>query len=88
MNKAQGAMKGGRGLRGNHIYALYRGDTYLMDGTLEEIAEKRGVKRVTLQWMLRPSYAKRYLSPPKRVPKRQCLTLTRLDDDEDADEDA
>ena len=52
------------------------------------IAEKRGVKRVTLQWMLRPSYAKRYLSPPKRVPKRQCLTLTRLDDDEDADEDA
>ena len=80
--------KGGRGIRDNHIYALYRGDTYLMDGTLEEIAEKRGVKRVTLQWMLRPSYAKRYLSPPKRVPKRQCLTLTRLDDDEDADEDA
>ena len=48
-------MKGGRGLRDHHIYALYRGDTYLMDGTLEEIAEKRGVKRVTLQWMLRPS---------------------------------
>ena len=41
--------KGGRGIRDNHIYALYRGDTYLMDGTLEEIAEKRGVKRVTLQ---------------------------------------
>lgn len=55
--------KGGRGIRDNHIYALYRGDTYLMDGTLEEIAEKR-------------------------VPKRQCLTLTRLDDDEDVDEDA
>lgn len=78
-------MKGGRGLRDHRIYALYRGETYLMDGTLEEIAKARGVKRVTLQWMLRPSYRKRYLKPPVRVQKRNCLTLTRLDDDEDAD---
>ena len=44
--------------------------------------------RVTTKLGHRLEEAKRYLSPPKRVPKRQCPTLTRLDDDEDADEDA
>ena len=29
-------------LRNTHIYALYRGDEYLMDGTLDEIAAARG----------------------------------------------
>ena len=79
-------MKGGRGLRDNHIYALYRGDTYLMDGTLEEIAEKRGVKRVTLQWMLHPTYRKRYLEGRRKDGRPHvCLALTRLDDDKDAE---
>lgn len=33
-----------------------------MDGTLDEIAERRNVKRETLQFMLTPSYRKRVKS--------------------------
>lgn len=41
------------------IYALYKGDEYIADGTLEEIAEKTGKKLASLEWMLTPSAKKR-----------------------------
>lgn len=41
------------------LYALYKGDKYLMDGTLRQIADRRGVKIETLWWMLSPAYRKR-----------------------------
>lgn len=34
----------------SHIYAAYRGDAYLMDGTLDEIAAALHRKRRNLQW--------------------------------------
>ena len=43
----------------NNIYALYRGDEYIMDGTLQEIADARGIKRDSLIWMQSPTYHKR-----------------------------
>lgn len=43
----------------NHIYALYKGDEYITDGTLEEIAEKTGRKLASLEWMLTPTAKKR-----------------------------
>lgn len=41
------------------IYALYKGDEYIADGTLEEIAEKTGKKPASLKWMLTPAAKKR-----------------------------
>lgn len=37
------------------IYALYKGDEYVTDGTLDEIAEKTGLKKSSLKWMKAPS---------------------------------
>ena len=37
------------------IYALYKGDEYIADGTLEELAEKTGLKKSSLRWMKTPS---------------------------------
>lgn len=41
------------------IYALYKGDEYITDGTLEEIADKTGKKLASLEWMLTPTAKKR-----------------------------
>lgn len=41
------------------IYALYKGDEYVTDGTLEELAEKTGKKLASLEWMLTPTAKKR-----------------------------
>lgn len=40
-------------------YALYKGDEYVTDGTLEELAEKTGKKLASLEWMLTPTAKKR-----------------------------
>lgn len=37
------------------IYALYRGEECIADGTLDEIAKKTGLKRSSLKWMKTPS---------------------------------
>lgn len=42
-----------------HIYALYKGEQNLMDGTLAEIAQRTGKTYNTLKWMTYPSYQKR-----------------------------
>lgn len=34
-----------------NIYALYRGEEYIMDGTIQEIAAKTGHKKTTLYWV-------------------------------------
>ncbi|WP_308546010.1 hypothetical protein [uncultured Selenomonas sp.] len=41
------------------IYALYKGDEYVTDGTLEELAGKTGKKLASLEWMLTPAAKKR-----------------------------
>ncbi|WP_301893794.1 hypothetical protein [Mitsuokella multacida] len=43
----------------NHIYALYKGEQNLADGTLAEIARKTGKTYNTLKWMTYQSYKKR-----------------------------
>ncbi len=42
------------------IYALYRGDENLMDGTLAQIAEARGIKIETLRYMTSNVYKRRH----------------------------
>lgn len=41
------------------IYAAYRGDRYIGEGTLTELAEMLKVKRQTLVWARYPSARKR-----------------------------
>lgn len=38
------------------IYALYKGDEYITDGTLRELSRKTGKKEATLKFMTTPSY--------------------------------
>lgn len=46
------------------IYAAYRGDRYIGEGTLSELAKLLGVKRQTLVWY-------RYPAAKKRVEKNE-----------------
>lgn len=57
----------------NRIYALYRGEEYLTDGTQEELAQYSGVKRKTIQFYTTPSWLKRS--------SEKALRVIALDDD-------
>ena len=41
------------------IYAAYRGDAYIGEGTLDEIAKMAGVSRATARWGISPTARKR-----------------------------
>ncbi|MGE7838026.1 hypothetical protein [Viridibacillus arvi] len=60
--------------RKHYVYALYKGENYLIDGTLDEIAEARGVSRETILFYGTPTHQKRI----KNVNK--CLLLVKLED--------
>jgi DNA-binding CsgD family transcriptional regulator len=51
------------------IYALYKGETLLADGTVNEIAEKMGVKISTVLYYRTPAYQRR----AKNVRNRRVL---------------
>ena len=40
------------------IYAAYRGDAYIGEGTLDEIAKMAGVSRATARWGIYPTARK------------------------------
>ena len=62
---------GGRACRNENIYALYKGEENIMDGTLDEIARARHIKRDTLQYMLTAAYRRR-VNEPSKDGKRRC----------------
>lgn len=62
---------GGRVRRNENIYALYKGEENIMDGTLDEIARARHIKRGTLQYMLTAVYRRR-INEPSKNGKRRC----------------
>lgn len=41
------------------IYALYKGEEILADGTIKEIAEKMGIKEKSLRFYRTPTYQHR-----------------------------
>lgn len=59
------------------VYALYRGEENLMDGTLKEIAKKHGVKIGTLKWMTSPIWKKR---KERAKHPRASLELVEIED--------
>lgn len=41
------------------IFALYKGDTYIMDGTVSEIAARLGISEFSVRMYHTPTYQKR-----------------------------
>lgn len=56
----------------NKIYALYKGEDFIADGTIQEIHEKTGKSVEFLKYMTYPIYAKRIKNSKNR------LTMTEL----------
>ncbi len=46
-------------------YALYKGDDFIALGTMQEIANKLGVKLATLQYYRTPTFQKRTINAKK-----------------------
>ena len=47
-------------------YALYKGDTYLYGGTIEELAKWLGVNERTIRFYTTPTYLKRFKNNENR----------------------
>lgn len=59
----------------NQVYALYRGDTFLEIGTIEEIADFLGLTVRSVRHYRTPSYR-------SRVNDRKAMWLIEIEDDE------
>lgn len=60
------------------IFAVYKGDEYIMDGTLQEIAEARGIKLNSARFLTYPCYKKRVDARLKKNPNSERVTLTYI----------
>lgn len=49
------------------IYALYKGDKWLCEGTVEELSKKRGVLKSTILYYGTASYQKRSVKGKNRL---------------------
>lgn len=67
-------MKGNHNFYNKHIYAAYRGDDYVMEGTLEELCKALGRTRRNLMWYLAPS-SKRRQEGQRQTKRRLTLVL-------------
>lgn len=61
--------------RNQNIYAMYKGDTYICEGTLDELAAQRGISYRSMQWYLSPSSQKRIEQQSRPNSKRTTLVL-------------
>lgn len=66
----------------NTVVAMYKGDDFLFEGTIEECAAHRNVKPETIYYYTTPAYERKLAKRKTRNP----ITVIRLDDDLD-DED-
>lgn len=60
------------------VYAMYRGDEYICDGTLSELAIKRNVQYSTMKYYLYPAYQKKLA---KRKRSKRAIALVEIDDE-------
>lgn len=60
--------------------AMYKGDTFLFEGTIKECAAHRKVKPETIKFYLTPAYQRKLA---KRKRSKNPIQVIRLDDDED-----
>ena len=62
-------------------YAAYKGDQLIGIGTAQEIADRMGVKKSTVQFYTTPTYKKRVA---KRKRAKNYITVEKLGDELDA----
>lgn len=55
-------------------YAIYKGDTFLCQGTKEECARYLNVKPNTIYFMTTPTYKKRHLK------SKNCLIIVKVEE--------
>ena len=55
------------------VYALYKGDEYIAQGTIQELAKKLKLKKATISFYRSPAYK-------KRNHKGNCKTLVRIEE--------
>lgn len=63
----------------NSDYIMYKGESLIHIGTLDELAEVKGVQRKTIQFYLTPTYQRRIA---RRKNARNYITVEKLDDEE------
>lgn len=61
-------------------YALYKGEDFIEIGTLQELADLRGVQLKTMKFYLTPTYQNRIA---ERKNARDYITLSKLEDEEE-----
>ncbi|MCT8383361.1 hypothetical protein D0505_01855 [Leuconostoc mesenteroides] len=66
--------------KSERVWALYKGDEFIADGTPREIARKTGKTFDHLMFMTRPTYAKRALTDKKYKTKGR-LEMVELEDE-------
>jgi len=69
-------------MKDTRIFALYKGDTYITQGTIREIAKYRGCTKRTISFYLTDSYKKRLKNMEKNRKRRSKgnLVLVYLDE--------
>ena len=60
-----------------NVFALYRGDTFVDVGTLDELAARTGIKKDSLRFYATSVHRRRMKNPDK------CLVCVRLEEDDD-----
>lgn len=67
-----------------HIYALYKGEKFLDEGTKKEIADRRGCKVSTMSFLASNAYKKRMETGKGNTNRKRgnYLILIEIDDDE------
>lgn len=58
------------------VYALYKGDLFITDGTIQEISKATGKSLNHIRFMTFPSYEKRLINSKNR------MAMVSLDDEE------
>lgn len=61
------------------IYALYSGDNYVMDGTIQDICKFTGLTERTIRFYATPVYLKRWNSR-KKFRKNKGLLVVKLEE--------
>lgn len=67
-----------------NIYALYKGDAFIADGTMQQIARKTGKTLYSIDYMSTPAYRRRVETSKKNRKNKSkgMLELVLLEDEE------
>ena len=61
--------------------AVYKGDDFVISGTVRLVAEKLGVRQRTIRYYLSPAYRRRLTEFKKPTSGKNVINVIRLEDD-------